>query len=90
MAPVPVVQQPEHAKARRTAEVSVFKGDGAGRAILQFDQSKLSEVFSKINGINETLSIAKLHARHPGPCKRQTELRLLVSYEQELDWMSHI
>ena len=31
----------------------------AGHAILQFDQSKLSEVFSKINGINQTLGIAE-------------------------------
>ena len=36
MAPVPVVQQPEHGKARRTAEVSVEHAGGVRLHLLRF------------------------------------------------------
>lgn len=35
-------------------------GEGAGRVILQFDQSKLSEVLSKINRINQNSQDCKI------------------------------
>lgn len=43
MAPVPVVQQPEHGKSRRTAEVSVKHAGGAG--LTYCDSGTLACVF---------------------------------------------